>query len=67
VPFFAARWDAFFWDAFVWDGRTLAPSEVTCDGTAENIAIVISSDSRFSQPFTINSVALHYSPRRGIR
>jgi len=67
VPFFTATWDAFVWDAFVWDGRTLTPSEVTCDGTAENIAIVISSDSRFSQPFTINSVALHYSPRRGIR
>lgn len=67
VPFSGAVWDAFTWDAFVWDGRTLSPSEVTCDGTAENIAVVIASNSRINQPFTINSVALHYSPRRGIR
>ena len=65
--FSGALWDLFVWDAFVWDGRTLAPTEVACDGTAENIAIVISSNSRINQPFTINSVALHYSPRRGIR
>ena len=67
VPFSGAFWDAFVWDAFIWDGRTLAPSEVDCNGTAENIAVVVNSQSRLNQPFTINSVTLHYSPRRGIR
>lgn len=67
VPFSGALWDVFTWDMFVWDGRTLAPSEVSCDGTAENIAILINSNSRLNQSFTINSVTLHYTPRRGIR
>ncbi len=67
VNFASANWDSFVWDNFVWDGRTLAPSEVECVGTAENIAVLINSNSRYNQPFTINSIVLHYSPRRGIR
>ena len=60
-------WDHVNWDAFVWDGRTLAPSEVEVEGTAENIAVRVSSISSIYDTFTINSVILHYSPRRGIR
>lgn len=67
VGFSAVNWDSFTWDNFVWDGRTLAPSEVDCNGTAENIAVLIASNSRYTQPFTVNSVVLHYTPRRGIR
>lgn len=63
----ASFWDAAVWDAFVWDGRTLAPSEVEMKGTAENIAIRVASISAIYQPFTINSIILHYTPRRGIR
>ena len=63
----ASFWDAATWDAFVWDGRTLAPSEVEMKGTAENIAIRVASISAIYQPFTINSIILHYTPRRGIR
>jgi hypothetical protein len=67
LPFTSASWDSFVWDSFVWDGKSLSPSEVAVAGTAENIAIYISSTSRLNQPFTVNSVALHYSTRRGIR
>ena len=67
APFTISNWDAFVWDSFLWDGRTLSPSEVECNGTAENISVVLSSTSRLNQPYTINSVTLHYSPRRGIR
>lgn len=63
----ASFWDSATWDAFVWDGRTLAPSEVEMKGTAENIAIRIASISAIYQPFTINSIILHYTPRRGLR
>jgi hypothetical protein len=63
----ASFWDAAVWDAFVWDGRTLAPSEVEMKGTAENIAIRVASISAIYQPFTLNSIILHYTPRRGIR
>lgn len=62
-----ANWDAFVWDSFFWDGRTLSPTETECTGTAENISIVLASTNRFNAPYTINSVTLHYSARRGIR
>ena len=60
-------WDSVFWDAFVWDGRTLAPTDVEIKGTGQNILLLISSDSDYFQPFTINSVILHYTMRRGLR
>jgi hypothetical protein len=63
----ASFWDQVFWDNFVWDGRTLAPSEVEVKGTAENIAVRIASISAIYPSFTINSVILHYSMRRGLR
>ena len=61
-------WDSsMVWDQFVWDGRNLAPTEVELQGSSENIAIQISGSSAAYQPFTINSVVLHYTPRRGLR
>lgn len=63
----SALWDSFVWDSFTWDTRALAPTEIQCDGSGENIAIGVSCNSRYNQPFTINSVTLHYSFRRGIR
>lgn len=63
----ASYWDSSYWDFFVWDGRTLAPSEVEVNGTGENIALKIASNSPYFQQFTINSAILHYTPRRGIR
>jgi len=63
----ASFWDQVFWDNFVFDGRTLAPSEVEMRGTGENIAVRIASISAIYQPFTVNSVILHYTMRRGLR
>lgn len=63
----SAYWDEFTWDSFVWDARDLSPVEVDMNGTAENIALRISSSSDLFRAFTINSVILHYSMRRGIR
>jgi hypothetical protein len=60
-------WDKSAWETFVWDGRTLAPTDVEVEGTGENIAIRISSESAICEAFTINSAIVHYSPRRGIR
>jgi hypothetical protein len=61
------NWDFGFWDLGFWDGKLLAPQELTLNGTAENIATSILGNSRLTQPFTISSVALHYSIRRGLR
>ena len=60
-------WDALTWDNFVFDGRSLSPTEVEVTGTAENMAIRISSVSNLFKPFTVNSAIVHYSMRRGIR
>jgi len=65
--FSAPYWDSFIWDAFVWDGLTLSPSEIEISGTAENIALRIDSNSDFFESFTLNSLILHYTVRRGIR
>ena len=60
-------WDGFVWDNFVWDGSDVFPSEVGVSGTAENIAVRFTSVSNLFEPFTVNSVILHYTPRRGLR
>jgi hypothetical protein len=60
-------WDSMQWDNFVFDGNELSPSEVEVEGTAENIAISISSTSDLFRQFTVNSIMLHYSIRRGLR
>jgi len=65
--FQASFWDTFVWDAFVWDGRSLAPVEVEIRGTAENIALRITSDGNYFNPFTINSLILHYTMRKALR
>lgn len=63
----SSYWDEFTWDDFVWDGEDLSPSELDMVGTAENVALRVSSDSDLYESFTINSVILHYTPRRGMR
>jgi len=65
----AATWDTgSAWDnSLVWDGRTLFPSEVELQGTAENIAITFANFTDYTASFTINSLIVHYTPRRGIR
>jgi hypothetical protein len=63
----SAYWDSMVWDNFVWDGSDISPTEVEVSGTAENMAIRISSVSALFQPFTINSIIVHYTMRRGIR
>jgi hypothetical protein len=63
----SAYWDSMTWDNFVFDGSDISPSEVEVTGTAENMAIRISSVSDLLQPFTVNSIIVHYTLRRGIR
>jgi hypothetical protein len=63
----SAYWDQMIWDNFIWDGSDISPSEVEVQGTAENMAIRISSVSALFQPFTVNNIIVHYTPRRGLR
>jgi len=59
-----AYWDAFVWDTFVWDGRQVAPTGIEMEGTAESLSIVIAGQSALWPSFTLNSVTLHFTPRR---
>lgn len=63
----SAFWDSFTWDNFIFDGRDISPSEIEVTGTAENMAIRISSVSNLLKPFTVNSIIVHYTMRRGLR
>jgi len=63
----AGYWDSLNWDNFVFDGTEMSPSEIDVNGTAENMAIRISSVSALLQSFTVNSIIVHYTLRRGIR
>lgn len=67
--FAKAVWDSgYTWDSgLVWDGRTLSPSEIELAGTAENIAVTFANNTDYTGQFTINSLIVHYTPRRGIR
>jgi len=60
-------WDFAYWDAFVWDGGNLFPTNIELKGTGENIQIYVTSDSDYFESFTINSIILHYTLRRGLR
>lgn len=60
-------WDVFTWDQFYWDGGALSPQELEMRGTAENVQCVLRSGTDYIPSYTINSLLLHYSPRRGMR
>lgn len=63
----SAQWDGGNWDSFSWDGRALLPTDVEMNGTAENVQITLSGNSDEYEAFSINSIILHYTPRRGVR
>ena len=60
-------WDSMIWDSFIWDGRDIVPTEIEMSGSGENIAVTIACVSDSFKPFTVNSIILHYSMRRGLR
>lgn len=61
------QWDQFIWDNFFWDSNRVEPLEIDLDGTAENISIVINGSSNYIPAFSLNSILVHYSPRRMMR
>jgi len=63
----AGNWDSAYWDSLYWDTSTLLPLECQMEGTGENVQVLINGSSADFQPFTINSIVLHYTPRRGLR
>lgn len=60
-------WDLFTWDDFYWDGTSLSPQEVEMRGSGENVQLTMRSGTNYIPSYTVNSVLLHYTPRRGLR
>lgn len=60
-------WDEFVWDEFTWDGLTLSPTDVDMTGTEVNVQVTLRSGTNYIQPYQVNSVIYHYTPRRGVR
>ena len=52
------------WDAFFWDGQSVASGRVELRGTGENISFQIYNKSAKTEPFTIQSLIVHYDLRR---
>lgn len=61
------KWDEMIWDVFYWDGKSSDSISVGLDGTGENIQMLMSVDSDFTDEFTVPSAIFHYTPRRGSR
>jgi hypothetical protein len=61
------RWDSFTWDNTFWDVKNTNMVECEMDGTAENVAVMVSGSSDYVPEFTVNSFLIHYSPRRMMR
>lgn len=66
----SSSWDSgVSWDqsGIFWDGQSIGPTEVDMVGTGENVQVTLSSGTDYLYPFTINSIILHFSSRRGLR
>jgi hypothetical protein len=60
-------WDSFVWDDFVWDGVSLQPESMSLEGSANNISLILQSNSDYFAPTTFNGAIIHYAPRRALR
>jgi hypothetical protein len=57
-------WDSFTWDEFTWDSPLVGQPKFSLSGTSQNISLLINSNDALSLPFSVQSVLLHYTPRR---
>ena len=67
AEFSSAKWDAFTWDAFTWDGQVLKPSVLKLSGSAENISLIVRSDSDYHEPLSFSGAQIRYLQRRQLR
>ena len=60
-------WDQYVWDNAYWDGSGTEPISCELSGSAENISLSINGSADYVMPFIVNSIIIHYSPRRVMR
>lgn len=52
---------------YTWSGNGLLYNECEMQGTGDNVAVTVSSNTAVCPAFSVNSVVLHYTPRRPLR
>lgn len=57
-------WGIDNWDEFYWDAPTSSSEGVSLAGTGNNISVLVYGNSHLIRPFTIQTVEIHYIPRR---
>ena len=57
-------WDQFTWDNWSWDNAIINPPTFDLTGTSKNISMLLYQFDKLSEPFTLQSVTLHFTPRR---
>lgn len=57
-------WDQFTWDQFTWDSPFITPPRFDLNGTSQNISLLFFSKDAYSEPFTLQSVLMHFTLRR---
>ncbi len=67
IEFASGNWDVGSWDSGFWDGQTLQPANFKLEGTAENISLIIRSESDYFEPIQFSGVLMTYIPRRKLR
>ncbi|MDP1931901.1 MAG: hypothetical protein Q8L60_10630 [Gammaproteobacteria bacterium] len=57
-------WAVDNWDEFYWYAATSSSEGVSLAGTGNNISVLVYGNSHLIRPFTIQTVEIHYIPRR---
>jgi len=56
--------DVNLWDVAYWDAELFSSRGIPLSGTGNNISVLFYGNSNLIRPFTIQTVELHYFPRR---
>jgi hypothetical protein len=59
-----AKWDGFTWDEFTWDSALVNSLDLRLSGSSTNVGLSFYAVSSSIKPFTVQSVVIHYTPRR---
>lgn len=60
-------WDYSLWDRFLWSGQVISYGRNRIDGVGANMGLMVYSESKYLQPYTIQGATVAYSIRRLIR
>lgn len=57
-------WDQFTWDQWTWDSNYITPPKFDMTGSGYNVSPIFFAKDSLSLPYTLQSVLIHYMPRR---